>query len=233
MNPRAASIFFIGVYRSYFKIALIVRFWAFWNIPKLYWSKFSIRVLQYSKWVATIVLYIMTIVIGDTHLFTLYIKFAFFATFFATNTAKLSKRSCSSIITPRYLNSLTRSILHSEKCLVESTKEYIYCRDNQIFSWPNKIFWLIKFGWLYQLFWLIQPNTMVNLKKRFFSRKFLFFVIAFIIIIIVIMNIVIKNSKNNILFKKKEKKDFWTVPKTHCSRLGLNLRPSSFLYLSI
>ena len=25
------------------------------------------------------------------------------------------------------------------------------------------------------------------------------------------------------------KKNFGTVPKTHCSRLGLNLRPSSFL----
>ena len=43
------------------------------------------------------------------------------------------------------------------------------------------------------------------------------------------MNIVIKNSNNNILLKKKETKNSGTVPKTHCSRLGLNLRPSSFL----
>ena len=42
------------------------------------------------------------------------------------------------------------------------------------------------------------------------------------------MNIVIKNSNNNILLKKG-KKNFGTLPKTHCSRLGLNLRPSIFL----
>ena len=63
------------------------------------------------------------------------------------------------------------SLTHSEKCLVDSSIEYGYYTDNQIFGWAHKIFWLIKFGWLYQLFWLIQPNTMVNLKKRFCSSK--------------------------------------------------------------
>ena len=44
------------------------------------------------------------------------------------------------------------------------------------------------------------------------------------------MNIVIKSSNNyNIFLKKKEKKNFGTAPKTHCSKLDLNLRPSSFL----
>ena len=43
---------------------------------------------------------------------------------------------------------------------------------------------------------MIQPNTMVNLKKRFCSRKI---IIIKVIIIIVIMNIVIKNSNNSIL----------------------------------
>ena len=69
---------------------------------------------------------------------------------------------------------------------------------------------------------------MVNLKKRF-AQANNSFVVAVIIIIIFITNIVIKNSNNNILLKKRKKKIFGTVPKTHCSRLGLNLRPSSFL----
>ena len=58
-----------------------------------------------------------------------------------------------------------------KQIVVGSNIEYGYYTDNQIFGWPKKIFWLIKFGWLYQLFWLIQPNTMVNLKKCFCSRK--------------------------------------------------------------
>ena len=33
--------------------------------------------------------------------------------------------------------------------LVGSIIKYGYYTDNQIFSWPNKIFWLIKFGRLY------------------------------------------------------------------------------------
>ena len=66
---------------------------------------------------------------------------------------------------------------------------------------------------------------MVNLKKRF-AQANNNFVIA--VIIIIIMYIVIKNSNNIILLKKREKK-FGSVPKTHCSRLDLNLRPSSFL----
>ena len=70
---------------------------------------------------------------------------------------------------------------------------------------------------------------MVNLKKRFAQANNNFFVAVIIIIIIFIMNIVIKNSNNNILLKKRKKKFFETVSKTHCSRLGLNLRPSSFL----
>ena len=77
---------------------------------------------------------------------------------------------------------------------------------------------------------------MVNLKKRF-AQANNNFVVAVIIIIIFIMNIVIKNSNNNnnILLKKNENKNFGNVPKTHCSRLDLNLRPSSFLptYLTI
>ena len=55
--------------------------------------------------------------------------------------------------------------------LVGSTIEYGYYTYNQIFGWPNKIFWLVKFGWSYQLFSMIQPNTMVNLGKRFCSSK--------------------------------------------------------------
>ena len=82
--------------------------------------------------------------------------------------------------------------LYSEKCLVDSTIEYGYYTDNQIFGWANNICWLIKFGWLYQLFWLIQLNTMVNWKKRF-AQGNNNFVVA-VIIIIFIMNIVIKNS---------------------------------------
>ena len=54
---------------------------------------------------------------------------------------------------------------------VGSTIEYGYYTDNQIFGCVKKIFWLIKFGGLYQLLWLIQPNTMVNLKKRFCLSK--------------------------------------------------------------
>ena len=47
------------------------------------------------------------------------------------------------------------------------------------------------------------------------------------------MNIVIKNINNNILLKKREKK-FGTVPKTHWSRLGLNLtRPNDLGYPTI
>ena len=42
------------------------------------------------------------------------------------------------------------------------------------------------------------------------------------------MNIVIKDSNNNILLKKKEKK-ISRLSQTHCSRLGSNLRLSSFL----
>ena len=41
------------------------------------------------------------------------------------------------------------------------------------------------------------------------------------------MQIVIKNSNNNILLKKRKKNS--RPSQTHCSRLGLNLRPSSFL----
>ena len=53
----------------------------------------------------------------------------------------------------------------------------------------------------------MQPNTMVNLKRRF-ARANNNFVIAFIIIIVnIIINIVIKNSNNNILFLKKGKKN--------------------------
>ena len=74
--------------------------------------------------------------------------------------------------------------------LVDSTIEFGYYTDNQIFAWANKTFLLIKFGWLYQLFWLIQPNTMVNLKKRFAQAN----------------NNFIAASNNNILLKKKEKK---------------------------
>ena len=116
--------------------------------------------------------------------------------------------------------------------LVDSIMEFGYYTDNQIFAWANKTFLLLKFGWLYQLFWLIQPNTMVNLRKRF-AQANNNFIAAVNIIIFFIMNLVIKNSNNNILLKKKEK-NFETVPKTHCSRLDLNLRPSSFLptYLS-
>ena len=55
--------------------------------------------------------------------------------------------------------------------VVSSSIEYGYYMENQMFGWPNNIFWLIKFGWLCQLLWLIQPNTMVNLKKRFCSSK--------------------------------------------------------------
>ena len=100
--------------------------------------------------------------------------------------------------------------------LVGPTIECGYYTDKQIFAWPNKIFWLIKLGWLYQLSWLIQPNTM--------------FVIM-LLCYYVIMNIFIKNSNNNILLKKRQRKDFWAVPKSHSSiRLGLNLRPSSFLH---
>ena len=51
---------------------------------------------------------------------------------------------------------------------------------------------------------MIQPNTMVNLKKRF-AQANNNFVAAVNIIIIFIMNLVIKNSNNNILLKKKEK----------------------------
>ena len=42
------------------------------------------------------------------------------------------------------------------------------------------------------------------------------------------MKIVIKNSNNNILLKKRKKK-ISRLSQTHCSRLGLNLWPSSFL----
>ena len=42
------------------------------------------------------------------------------------------------------------------------------------------------------------------------------------------MKIVIKNSNNNMLLKKRKKK-ISRLSQTHCSRLGLNLRPSSFL----
>ena len=41
--------------------------------------------------------------------------------------------------------------------LVDSTIEYGYYTDNQIFGWANKFFWLIKFGWLYQLL-LVDPT---------------------------------------------------------------------------
>ena len=61
--------------------------------------------------------------------------------------------------------------IHAEECLFGSTIEYGYYTDNKIFGWANKMFWLIKFSWLYQLFWLIQPNTVVNLKKRFCSNE--------------------------------------------------------------
>ena len=43
------------------------------------------------------------------------------------------------------------------------------------------------------------------------------------------MNIFIKNSNSNIFYLKEGKKDFWAVLKSHSSRLGLNLGPSSFL----
>ena len=69
---------------------------------------------------------------------------------------------------------------------------------------------------------------MVNLKKLFAQANNNFVVAVIIIIIIFNMSIVIKNINNNILLKKK-KKNFGTVLKTHCSRLDLNLRPSSFL----
>ena len=68
---------------------------------------------------------------------------------------------------------------------------------------------------------------MVNLKKRFAQANHNF--VVAVIIIIFIMNIVIENNNNNILSKKKETKNFGTVLKTHCSRLDLNLRPSSSL----
>ena len=42
------------------------------------------------------------------------------------------------------------------------------------------------------------------------------------------MKIVINNSNNNKLLLKKGKK-ISRLSQTHCSRLGLNLRPSSFL----
>ena len=42
------------------------------------------------------------------------------------------------------------------------------------------------------------------------------------------MKIVIKNSNNNILLKKTKTK-ISRLSQTHCSRLGLNLRPSNFL----
>ena len=115
----------------------------------------------------------------------------------------------------------------TDQNLVDSTIEYGYYTDNQIFSWANKIFWLIKFGWIYQLFWLIQPNTMVNLKKRF-AQANNNFVVAVIIILIFIMNIAIENSNNNILLKKRRKKKFRDCPKDTLFQTGFEPATSEF-----
>ena len=100
-----------------------------------------------------------------------------------------------------------------------SLKKSIYLPPKQTFSYSNDndfVFFFVHlpytytnyFGWSNQIFWSVQPNTMVNL-----------------------MGVFAQENKNSLYYRcyKKEKKNIWTVSKSHCSRLGLNLGLSSFL----